>query len=153
MIYEHRSYTLTPATKTEFIEAFGKLMPLFDKYGAKVIGVWQTDIGESNEFIYIVAFENFTQREEFWPKFRVICLSQGLSRSPFAKDWTKWDCRIQGPGARNEGSITPLTNSYSANIGPSGTLGQLGRCVFPLIYHFPSVRGGFTARWSSGVCT
>ncbi len=70
MIYEHRSYILLPGKKAEFIETFAKLMPLFDKHGAKVVGVWQTDVGESNEFIYILAFEDFTQREEFWEKFR-----------------------------------------------------------------------------------
>ena len=70
MICEHRSYTLLPGKKAEFIEAFGKLMPLFDKYGARVVGVWQTDIGENNEIIYILVFEDFAQREEFWVKFR-----------------------------------------------------------------------------------
>jgi len=70
VIYEHRSYTLLPGRKPEFIESFGKLMPLFEKYGAKVVGVWETDVGESNEVIYILAFENFAQREDFWEKFR-----------------------------------------------------------------------------------
>ena len=70
MIYEHRSYSLLPGKRQEFIETFEKFMPNFDKYGAKVVGVWQTDIGENNEFIYILAFQNFAQREEFWNNFR-----------------------------------------------------------------------------------
>lgn len=70
MIYEHRSYTLLPGKKAEFIESFARLMPLFDKHGAKVIGVWQTDVGESNEIIYILAFKDFAQREQFWDNFR-----------------------------------------------------------------------------------
>lgn len=70
MIYEHRSYTMLPGKKAEFIESFARFMPLFDQYGAKVIGVWQTDVGEGNEFIYILAFQDFAQRERFWDKFR-----------------------------------------------------------------------------------
>ena len=70
MIYEHRSYTIMPGKREEFVRVFGRFMPLFDKYGAKVVGVWRTDVGEQNEFIYILAFEDFAQRDEFWGKFR-----------------------------------------------------------------------------------
>lgn len=70
MIYEHRSYTLLPGKKAEFIQSFGKLMPLFDRHGAKVVGVWHTDVGESNEIIYILGFKDFAQREKFWDDFR-----------------------------------------------------------------------------------
>ena len=70
MIYEHRSYTLQPGKRAEFIQRFARFMPLFEKYGAKVIGVWQTDVGNSNEFIYVLAFKDFAQREVFWERFR-----------------------------------------------------------------------------------
>jgi len=71
VIYEHRSYSLLPGKKAEFIQEFGaKITPLFDKYGVKLVGAWETDVGESNEFIYILAFGDFAQRDEFWKKLR-----------------------------------------------------------------------------------
>ncbi len=40
------------------------------EHGAKVVGVWHTDVGESNEIIYILGFKDFAQREKFWDDFR-----------------------------------------------------------------------------------
>jgi len=52
---------------SEFVEAFGTtIVPLFEKHGAKLIGAWQTAIGQSNEFIYILGFKDLTDRERFW---------------------------------------------------------------------------------------
>ncbi|MFH1382130.1 MAG: NIPSNAP family protein [Chloroflexota bacterium] len=71
MVYEHRSYMLLPGKRAEFMEIFGKqLMPLFAKYGGKVVGTWWTDVGESNEFIYLLAFNDLGQRDDFWKTFR-----------------------------------------------------------------------------------
>jgi len=51
----------------EFIEAFGEIIvPLFEKHGAKLIGAWQTAIGQSNEFVYILGFKDLADRERFW---------------------------------------------------------------------------------------
>ena len=53
-----------------FIEAFGKIIiPVFKKHGAKLIGAWQPSIGQNNEFVYILAFENLAQQESFWKAF------------------------------------------------------------------------------------
>lgn len=71
MIYEHRTYNIMPGKMPEFIEAFGNmLVPLFEKHGAKLIGVWQTAIGQNNEFVYILGFEDLTNQERFWRAFR-----------------------------------------------------------------------------------
>jgi len=51
----------------EFVEAFGnQIVPLFEKHEAKLIGAWQTAIGQSNEFVYILGFKDLTDRERFW---------------------------------------------------------------------------------------
>jgi hypothetical protein len=72
MIYEHRTYTILPGKTAEFVEAFGRIpAPLFEKYGAKIIGVWTTDIGgASNEVVYILAFQDLAQREQVFQQFR-----------------------------------------------------------------------------------
>ncbi|MFC1993415.1 NIPSNAP family protein [Chloroflexota bacterium] len=71
MIYEHRTYNILPGKIPEFIEAFGKMIvPLFEKHGAKLIGAWQTHIGQNNEFFYILGFEDLNSQERFWRNFR-----------------------------------------------------------------------------------
>ena len=70
MIYEHRTYSILPGKMGEFTEAFGTIVPLFAKHGAKMIGAWQTSIGTSNEFVYILGFENMAAQEKFWAAFR-----------------------------------------------------------------------------------
>ena len=70
MIYEHRSYYILPGKLPEFTEVFGTLIPIFEKYGAKLIGAWQNAVGQNNEFIYILGFEDLNQREKFWQDFR-----------------------------------------------------------------------------------
>ena len=71
MIYEHTTYNILPGKMPEFTETFGNmLLHLFKKYGAKLIGVWQTAIGQNNEFIYILGFEGLADQERFWQDFR-----------------------------------------------------------------------------------
>ena len=71
MIYEHRTYNLLPGKMAEFVEAFGTIVPLFEKHGAKLIGAWQTFIGQNNEFVYILGFANLGALEKFWDSFRL----------------------------------------------------------------------------------
>lgn len=71
MIYEHRTYSILPGKMPEFVESFGSIIrPLFEKHGAKLIGCWQTSIGQSNEFVYILGFADLASQEEFWRVFR-----------------------------------------------------------------------------------
>lgn len=72
MIYEHRTYTILPGKTAEFVEGFGRVpAPLFEKYGAKVVGVWTTDLGGlSNEVVYILAFHDLAQREQVFQQLR-----------------------------------------------------------------------------------
>lgn len=67
MIYEHRSYYLLPGKMQEFLEAFNQTpAKLFPKYGTKLVGFWTTEIGQSNEVVYLLAFQDPAHRERFW---------------------------------------------------------------------------------------
>ena len=71
MIYEHRTYTILPGKMEEYVETFGKIIvPLFEKHGAKLVGVWQTEIGQSNEFVYILGFQDLNDRDRFFKSIR-----------------------------------------------------------------------------------
>ena len=71
VIYEERRYDVSPARKAEFIEFFKKtVIPLVSKYGGKVIGVWDTLIGNRNEVIVLLAFDDILKRMECWDKFK-----------------------------------------------------------------------------------
>jgi len=64
MIYELRTYHILPGMMAEYSQAFGEfIMPVFKKLGFNILGVWQTVIGDSDEFTYLVAFNNLAERE------------------------------------------------------------------------------------------
>lgn len=71
MIYELRTYRILPGKMAEFLEAFGRIpAPLFEKHGARLIGVWETEIGRSNEVTYILAFDDLGHRDRVWQAYR-----------------------------------------------------------------------------------
>ncbi len=76
MIYELRTYHVLPGKMPEYSQVFGEfVMPVFKKLGFNVIGVWQTVIGESDEFTYMLAFDNLAQREE---KFKALAVEPAM---------------------------------------------------------------------------
>jgi hypothetical protein len=44
-------------------------MRLFARHGIKVVGFWDTVIGESNELVYICAFDDLAHRQRAWAAF------------------------------------------------------------------------------------
>ncbi len=67
MIYEFRTYHILPGKMVEYCKVFGEMvMPVLKKLGFNVIGVWQTTIGESDEFTYILGFNDLADREAKW---------------------------------------------------------------------------------------
>jgi len=71
MIYEHRTYYILPGKMEEFVQTFGDIiLPLLKKHGAELIGSWQTEIGQGNEFVYILAFRDLADRERFFKALR-----------------------------------------------------------------------------------
>ncbi|HEY1645769.1 MAG TPA: NIPSNAP family protein [Candidatus Saccharimonadales bacterium] len=68
MIYELRRYELNKPNKKHFYERFQtKLLPIFDKYGFKVIGAW--DVEDQAETIYILEWKDSETMKETWEIF------------------------------------------------------------------------------------
>jgi hypothetical protein len=71
MIYEYRAYYVLPGRKKALLDRFANhTMGLFKKHGIQVVGFWDTDIGESNEVVYLCAFADLNQRQAAWASFR-----------------------------------------------------------------------------------
>lgn len=64
MIYELRVYHVMPGKMDEINRRFrNHTMRLFAKHGVRVVGFWQTVIGESDELIYVTAFNDMNSRQ------------------------------------------------------------------------------------------
>ena len=70
MIYELRIYHVMPGKMADINNRFkNHTMKLFEKHGVKVVGFWETVVGESDELIYITAFDDLAHREKAWGSF------------------------------------------------------------------------------------
>ncbi|MDQ1279019.1 MAG: hypothetical protein QG670_279 [Thermoproteota archaeon] len=70
MIYEWRVYEVVPGKMNAINERFQKITTkFFDKYGIRVVGFWQADIGTSNVLYYMLAWDSLAQREKVWSAF------------------------------------------------------------------------------------
>jgi hypothetical protein len=71
MIYEYRAYYAMPGRMPDIQKRFNDVtMKLFAKHGIKVIGFWDTVIGENNELVYICAFDDLAHRTKAWAAFQ-----------------------------------------------------------------------------------
>lgn len=71
MIYEMRIYDAMPGKMQDLNNRFQNItMDYFYKYNLQPVGFWTEDIGVNNRLIYILAFENMSQREKAWDDFR-----------------------------------------------------------------------------------
>ena len=70
MIYEYRAYYIMPGRMPDIQRRFAEVtMRLFKKHGIDVVGFWEPVIGESNELVYICAYEDLAHRERAWKAF------------------------------------------------------------------------------------
>ncbi len=70
MLYEWRVYEIVPGKMGAINERFQKITTkFFDKYGIKVVGFWQAEIGTSNVLYYMLAWDSLAQREKAWSAF------------------------------------------------------------------------------------
>lgn len=69
MIYELRTYVCLPRKITTIVEVMEKLMPVFEKNGIRVVGMWTTLIGRAEEFVYLLEFESLADREKKMAKY------------------------------------------------------------------------------------
>jgi len=71
MIYEYRAYYIMPGRMPDIQKRFADVtMSLFKKHGIHVVGFWETLVGESNELVYIVAFDDLAARQKKWDAFQ-----------------------------------------------------------------------------------
>jgi hypothetical protein len=71
MIYEYRAYYIMPGRMPDIQKRFADVtMNLFKKHGIQVVGFWETLYGESNELVYILAFEDAGARQKKWDAFQ-----------------------------------------------------------------------------------
>ncbi len=64
MIYQETSVILHPDKVAAYLEGSKNLYPIFEKFGAKIVGSWTTIIGNTNEFTVLMAYENMGQLEK-----------------------------------------------------------------------------------------
>ncbi|MCZ6680868.1 MAG: NIPSNAP family protein [Candidatus Poribacteria bacterium] len=72
MIYELRTYQVVPGRMKELNDRFANItVRLFEKHGMKVVGFWETAIGEATttELIYMLAFEDLGHYQRAWDAF------------------------------------------------------------------------------------
>ena len=70
MLYEYRAYYVMPGRMPDIQRRFAEVtMKLFQKHGVRVVGFWDTVIGESNEMVYILAWQDLGERERVWSTF------------------------------------------------------------------------------------
>jgi hypothetical protein len=70
MIYEYRAYYVVPGRMPDIQRRFSDVtMRLFEKHHIKVVGFWETVVGESNELVYICAYDDLAARQRAWDAF------------------------------------------------------------------------------------
>ncbi len=70
MIYELRIYHVMPGRMEDINRRFrDHTLKLFARHGIKVVGFWQTVVGESDELIYVTAFEDMNARQRAMDAF------------------------------------------------------------------------------------
>ncbi|HBY95146.1 MAG: NIPSNAP family protein [Ardenticatenaceae bacterium] len=71
MLYELRVYDVLPGKMGVLLDRFHDTTTrLFERHAIVLVGAWTVEIGESNTLIYLVAHEDWEQREQAWSAFR-----------------------------------------------------------------------------------
>jgi len=70
MIYELRIYKILPGRMPNIQQRFANVTTkFFKKHGIEVVGFWDTVVGESDEFIYMVRFKDLADRQAKFTAF------------------------------------------------------------------------------------
>jgi hypothetical protein len=69
MIYEYRRYDVMPGRKPDLDARFANLtVPLWERNGLRPVGIFDAEIGTTNEVHYLLAWESFDDRQEGWAR-------------------------------------------------------------------------------------
>ncbi|MBI2797704.1 NIPSNAP family protein [Candidatus Saccharibacteria bacterium] len=72
MIYELRNYETFNHNKKAFHERFEQhAMRIMKNYGFKVVGCWDEEIGDMQNFTYILAWKDLNARQKAWEDFNL----------------------------------------------------------------------------------
>ena len=70
MIYELRIYEAVPGRLPDLNARFANhTLDFFAKHGIGVVGFWTEDVGINNNLVYILAFQDWADREKKWTGF------------------------------------------------------------------------------------
>jgi hypothetical protein len=71
MLYELRTYEIAPGKMRAIADRFANItIPrFFKKHGIKPVMFWETVVGTSNHFVYLVEWESLAEREQRWDAF------------------------------------------------------------------------------------
>jgi hypothetical protein len=70
MIYELRIYHVMPGKMDDINRRFrDHTLELFANHGIRVVGFWQTVVGEGDELIYVTAFDDMNARQRAMDAF------------------------------------------------------------------------------------
>lgn len=70
MIHELRTYEIPNNARKAFHERFeAHAMRIMERHGIKILAIWDEEIGDMQNFCYIIEWQNLAEREEKWPKF------------------------------------------------------------------------------------
>jgi hypothetical protein len=70
MIYELRIYEAAPGRLPDLNARFANhTLDFFANYDIGVVGFWTEDVGTNNNLVYILAFQDWADREKKWGQF------------------------------------------------------------------------------------
>lgn len=96
MLYELRIYETFNHNKKAFHERFEKhAMRIMKTYGFQVVGCWDEEIGEMQNFTYLLAWKDMNTRQDAWVKFNA------------DEEWSK----IKAESAKEHGQLVWKTHN------------------------------------------
>lgn len=70
MLYEYRRYHVAPGRMADLVERMcNDTARFFTEYGIRLVGAWQSLIGETNDLHFMLAWTDLEERQELWTAF------------------------------------------------------------------------------------
>lgn len=114
MIYELKRYMPRPGKGPALKERFARVtMPIFARLGIRVLHCWE-DAADRDAFVYLVAFDDATQRDAAWKAFGA------------DEEWitAKAASETEGPLLASQTTIELHPTGFSPALCPSTSAGH-----------------------------